>query len=252
MVQRDVLTEYLAALLALDDCSDYCPNGLQVEGKAQINKIVTGVTACYDLLAAALANGADALLVHHGYFWRGEATTVTGIKRQRLAALLKHDVNLYAYHLPLDIHPVYGNNAQLAQVLNLQVTKTASVNQIPNLLYLGVVQQPISGEALAQQIQQSLQREPLHIAGSGDSITKIAWCTGAAQGFIEQALNYDVDAYLTGEVSEQTVHIARETGLHFYAAGHHATERYGVQALGEHLAEQFSLTHEFIDIPNPV
>jgi len=251
-MQRDTLTEYLAQLLSPNDFADYCPNGLQVAGKREIKKIITGVTACQALLTAALENEADAILVHHGYFWKHEDPCVTGLKRDRLATLLKHELNLYGYHLPLDAHPSYGNNVQLAHVIGLEVTDVRCAQNIPGLFYIGQLPQPLSGQAFGQQIEKSLQRKPFHITGRDDQIHKVAWCTGAAQNFIHQAVEGQVDAYLTGEVSEQTVHIAREAGLHFYAAGHHATERYGVQALGAHLVEQFGIEHLFIDIDNPV
>ncbi|HEB93069.1 MAG TPA: Nif3-like dinuclear metal center hexameric protein [Gammaproteobacteria bacterium] len=249
MVRRDELLRYLHGLLNVDAFSDYCPNGLQVEGRAEIRKLVCGVTACQALVDAAVAAGADALLVHHGYFWKGEQPTITGLKRRRVQALLEAGINLLAYHLPLDAHPQLGNNAQLAQRLGL----TASDGLVgePAIVLAGSVDEPVSGEDFAARIADRLQRVPLHIPGQATEIRRIAWCSGGAQGHIGQAAALGVDAYLTGEVSEQTVHIARETGLHFFAAGHHATERYGAQALGAHLAERFALQVEFVDIDNP-
>jgi len=250
MIQRDELLRYLHELLDVDAFADYCPNGLQVEGRTEIRRVVTGVTACQALVDAAVAAGADALLVHHGYFWKGEEPTITGLKRRRVQALLNAGINLLAYHLPLDAHPQLGNNAQLAQRLGLTVE--AAFAGTPAIALSGRVDQPVSGEAFAARIADSLRRTPLHIPGRAAEIRRIAWCSGGAQGYIEQAAAQGVDAYLSGEVSEQTVHIARETGLHFFAAGHHATERYGAQALGEHLAERFALQVEFVDIDNPV
>jgi len=252
MIQRDKLSYYLHNLLSVDQFSDYCPNGLQVEGRREINKIVSGVTACQALLDAAIECQADAVFVHHGYFWKNEASVISGMKRKRLATLLAHDMNLFAYHLPLDAHLVYGNNVQLAQVLQLQMTDCADLDGNPNMLFFGSVLEKMSGPMFAQHIAQCLQREPLYVSGTSDSVEKVAWCSGAAQSFIEQALLHDADAYISGEVSEQTVHIAREAGIHFYAGGHHATERYGIKALGEHLQQRFALEHEFIDIDNPV
>jgi len=252
MIQRDELTYYLNTLLSVDQFTDFCPNGLQVEGKPEINKIVTGVTACQAFLDAAIVRQADAVIVHHGYFWKNEPAVLTGIKRQRLATLLAQQLNLFAYHLPLDAHLTYGNNVQLAKMLDLQVTDCIDVNQTPNLLFFGTLLKKMSGEAFSQHIQEVLNRQPLYIAGENKDIGKVAWCTGAAPSFIQQALLRDVDAYITGEPSESVVHIARESRIHFYAAGHHATERYGVQALGKHLQEHFTLEHEFIDIANPV
>jgi dinuclear metal center YbgI/SA1388 family protein len=249
-----ILTDLLAALdelLAPQLFDDYCPNGLQVEGRSEVTTLVTGVTASQALLDAAVAAGADAVLVHHGYFWKGEDPTVRGMKRRRLATLLTHDISLIAYHLPLDAHPTLGNNARLAAVLGLEVSGDLERGAPRSVGFSGRLARPMSGAAFAEHIAERLGRVPLHVLGAADEITTIAWCTGGAQHHIEQAGALGVDAYLTGEVSEPTVHVARETGLHFFAAGHHATERYGVQALGDHLAAQFALHHEFIDIDNP-
>jgi dinuclear metal center YbgI/SA1388 family protein len=241
---------------ALDDLlaprlfDDYCPNGVQVQGRSEVATLVTGVTASQALLDAAVAKGADAVLVHHGYFWKGEDPTVRGMKRRRLATLLAHDISLIAYHLPLDAHPTLGNNARLAAVLGLETTGDLECGAARSVGFTGRITQPMTGTAFAEHIGQRLCRAPLYVPGAAEVFATIAWCTGGAQHHIEQAVDLGVDAYLTGEVSEPTVHIARETGLHFFAAGHHATERYGVQALGDHLAAQFALQHHFIDIDN--
>jgi len=248
------LTDLVAALddlLAPQLFDDYCPNGLQVEGRAEVATLVTGVTASQALLDAAVAAGADAVLVHHGYFWKGEDPAVRGMKRRRLATLLAHDLSLIAYHLPLDAHPTLGNNARLAAVLGLEVTGDLERGTPRSVGFVGRLAQPTAGAAFAAHLAHRLGRPPLHVPGATEEVTTIAWCTGGAQHYIEQAAALGVDAYLTGEVSEPTVHVARETGLHFYAAGHHATERYGVQAIGDHLAQQFALRHHFIDIDNP-
>ena len=252
MVQLRELTSYCDDLLEADRFRDYCPNGLQVEGNGQVNKIVTGVTASQALIDAAIEADANVLLVHHGYFWKGEDARVVGIKKQRIARLLDAGLSLVAYHLPLDAHPVYGNNVQLAQVLDISVEGRLQEGAEPAIGLYGRLANPVSGKALAKHIAEKLGREPLHIDNMAQEISTVAWCTGAAQGYIEQAIELGVDAYITGEVSEPTVHIARETGIHFFAAGHHATERYGVKALGEHLAANFSLDVQFIDIDNPV
>lgn len=222
-----------------------------MEGKSDVKKLVTGVTACQALLDRAVVEHADAVLVHHGYFWRGEDAVIVGMKRRRIATLLQHDISLLAYHLPLDAHPQLGNNAQLAEILDIHVSAglQASESSIGNT---GELAEALGGAAFARHIAARLGREPLHIAGDSEKIKSIAWCTGAAQDYIQQAIDLSVDAYLTGEVSEPTVHIAREAGIHFYAAGHHATERYGVQAVGEYLVQKFGLEHQFIDIDNPV
>jgi len=242
----DALNNYLNVLLQPERFSDYCPNGLQVEGKQEINKIVTGVTASMGLLEAALQASADAVLVHHGYFWRGESLPIIGMKKRRLQFLLQHDINLFAYHLPLDAHTELGNNVMLAKQLDLKITKWAE------MLALAELSQPQPLETFAAHIEAKLKRKPQVIGDLQKPIKKIAICTGAAQGYIEQAVAAGVDVYISGEISEQTVHIARETGMSYISAGHHATERYGVQALGEHLAQKFGISHEFIDIDNPV
>ncbi len=227
--------------------SDYCPNGLQVEAGIQMTNLVSGVTASQALIDAAAEAGADTLLVHHGYFWKGEAQPLTGIKGRRIASLMRHGISLIAYHLPLDAHPEWGNNRQLGEVLGLAGQPLAE----DSLIW----QAELNGDApasLAARIADALGRQPLLLAGGPDRIRHIAWCTGAAQGCIEQAAAAGCDAFISGEVSEQTAHQAAELGMHYFAAGHHATERYGVQALGRALAAQFGCSHRFIDIPNPV
>lgn len=245
-MQRTELIAYTNRLLAVENFNDYCPNGLQVEGRAEVQTLIGGVTACQALLDAAIAQQADAILVHHGWFWKNEDPRIVGMKQRRLAALLRHDINLIAYHLPLDAHPELGNNAQLARRLEITVTGTAG------LLMLGELTEPVSGTDFAARIETRLQRRPLHIPGNHAPIHRLAWCSGAAPSLIEQALDAGADAFLTGEASEPTVHFARENHLHFFAAGHHATERDGIQALGAHLAQRFALRFAFIDIDNPV
>lgn len=230
--------------------ADYCPNGLQVEGRPQVRRIVSGVTASQALLDAAVEAQADAVLVHHGYFWKNEDARIVGMKQRRLKTLLNHDISLLAYHLPLDVHPQVGNNAQLARVLDLLVEGPLEPDNAKSVGLVGSLRTPISPAEFQRRIYQALGREPLLIDGQRP-IQRIAWCTGGAQGYIEQAVAAGVDAYLTGEISEPTVHIARENGLSFFAAGHHATERYGVQALGDYLAAQFGIEHRYIDCPNP-
>lgn len=250
MVNLTELVAYTDDLLETERFRDYCPNGLQVEGRAVVGKLVSGVTASRALIEAAIEAQADVLLVHHGFFWRGEDARIVGMKRQRIQALLDSGISLLAYHLPLDAHPLYGNNAQLAQRLGLVIEGSFGGGETAIGLY-GRLARPMSAQDFAGHIDKTLQRSPLHIPGEATTVRTIAWCTGAAQGYIEQAQALGVDAYLSGEISEQTVHVARETGIHYFAAGHHATERYGAQALGDHLAEHFGLTHSFIDIANP-
>jgi len=246
------LVEAANKILRPWEFNDYCPNGLQIEGRQEISRLVSGVTACQDLLDKAVEEGADAILVHHGYFWKGEDPTLTGRRRQRTATLIKHDINLLAYHLPLDAHPEFGNNAQLAKRLGLETLGSLGGEDRSIVGNWGNFSAPLTGEELGSLLKQVLGREPLHIVGTNNQISRVAWCTGAAQGYIEQAIEQGVEAYITGEVSESTVHIAREAGIHFFAAGHHVTERYGVQALGTKLAQQLGIEHQFIDIDNPV
>ncbi|MBB71553.1 MAG: Nif3-like dinuclear metal center hexameric protein [Legionellales bacterium] len=252
MTSINSIVDYLEQILEPGKFRDYCPNGLQVEGKSSIKKIVTGVTACQEFIDKAIAAKADAVLVHHGFFWKGEPSIVTGVKRQRLKALLGHDLNLLAYHLPLDAHPRYGNNVKLAEVLALTNHGPVSENGMASLVFKGNLAKPLSGAEFANHIEQCLNRKPLHIAGQHKIVQTVAWCTGAAQDAIVDAIDAGVDAFITGEVSERTFHMAKESGIHFYSAGHHATERYGIQALGEHLAEYFPVQHQFIDVENPV
>lgn len=249
MTDRQDITRYIDELLKVGQFQDYCPNGLQVEGRNIIAHIVSGVTASQALIEAAIEQQADALLVHHGYFWKGEEPCITGLKRERIVRLLENDINLLAYHLPLDAHPELGNNAQLGKKLGLQVEGTAGDT---DLIWYGSLPAPCSAAKLASRIDAALGRYPLYIEGGEGPISRVAWCTGAAQGYIEQAAALGVQAFISGEISEQTVHVARELGLDYFSAGHHATERYGVQALGEHLAERFGIRHTFIDIDNPV
>ncbi len=244
------LVANLDAILQPARFKDYSPNGLQVEGRARVARLVTGVTACQALLEAAIAERADAVLVHHGYFWRGENPCLTGIKRRRIALLLEHDISLLAYHLPLDEHPSLGNNAQLAQQLGIPVVSQRYEGDGSCPVMEGQLPTAVAGHAFAAHLARVLGRKPMHIAAERE-IRRLAWCTGGGQGFIEHAIELGVDAYISGEVSEQTVHIARENAIHFFAAGHHATERYGVQALGEHLAKILPLEHRFLDIENP-
>ena len=227
--------------------SDFAPNGLQVEGRETIHKIITGVTACQALLDEAVRLEADAVIVHHGYFWKNESPVIRGMKRRRLKTLLSNDINLYGWHLPLDMHPELGNNAQLGRLLGIETQ-----GEIDPLLPFGTFPTPLSGIELASWLEVRLGRTPLWSGDTGpDQIRHVAWCTGGGQSFIDNAARFGVDAFITGEVSEQTIHSAREQGLHFYAAGHHATERGGIQALSDWLNAETDLDVTFIDIPKP-
>lgn len=247
---RDSLLAFLNETLKPERIKDYCPNGLQVEGKMQINRIITGVTASQALIDSAIEQKADALLVHHGYFWRGEDPRVVGMRKRRLQALLKHDINLFAYHLPLDIHPQLGNNVQLAKLLEIEVEGGLDPNDPQSVAMRGHFKLPLLADELTARITQRLGRRPL-VEAHGGPIRTLAWCTGGGQSFIEQAAAQGVDAFISGEVSEQTIHVARECGIQFFAAGHHATERYGVKALGECIAQQWAVDVRFMDIDNP-
>ena len=245
-MDRNELAGYLDMLLDCGRFSDYCPNGLQVEGRAGIRRIVCGVSASLTLLQAALAADADAVLVHHGWFWRGEDGRVTGIRRARLKTLLANDLNLFAYHLPLDAHAEFGNNAQLARRMGWAVEGRFGEQDIG---FLGCTR-GTAGE-LADRLALELGRLPLLVGDPARAVERIAWCSGGAQSWFEQAIAAGADAYVSGEISEQTTHLARESGVPYIAAGHHATERSGVQALAAHLAERFGIDCRFVDIDNP-
>jgi len=249
MVKINELIHYTQQLMRVERFKDYCPNGLQVEGRQDIRKIVSGVTASMALLQAAHKANADLVLVHHGYFWRNEDARIVGIKRNRIAFLMKNDLNLMAYHLPLDAHAELGNNVQLGKLLGLNAVDYAGDE---DLVAYAELETPIALRDFVLQIESSLQRRPLFVGDGNKLIKKVAWCTGAAQSYIETAAALGADVFISGEISEQTTHQALEMGVAYVSAGHHATERYGIKALGEHLAAKFELEHEFIDIDNPV
>lgn len=250
-MQRREFNQLLNDILKPDLIKDFCPNGLQVEGKNEIKKIVTGVTASQALIEAAIEQQADAILVHHGFFWKGESQPITGMKKRRIGALLANDINLFGYHLPLDIHPAVGNNAQLAKLLDIEI-ETGLEPTSNSVAMKGRLKTPLSGEDFADKIAKVLNRTPLTNLVRSAKIETIALCTGGGQGYIDLAAEQGIDAYLTGEASEQTIHSSREQNIDFFAAGHHATERYGVKALGELLAQEHGFDVTFIDIDNPV
>jgi len=251
MTRRQDLLQAFDTLLAPERFKDYGPNGLQVEGREPVRRIVSGVTASRALIEAAVARGADAIFVHHGLFWRGQDGRVTGWMKQRLALLLAHDINLFAYHLPLDAHPELGNNAQLGRQLGLQASGRFGEQD------LGFIGERIDGQvfagsdALASHVRQALGREVTCVAGAPGPLRRIAWCTGGAQSYFEAAIAAGAQAFLTGEISEPQAHYARECGVSFLACGHHATERYGAPAVAGHVAQQLGLEHEFVDVDNP-
>lgn len=248
MIQRQDLLAHFNALLQPERFKDYGPNGLQVEGKADIRHIVSGVTASRALIEAAIADNADAIFVHHGLFWKGMDGRITGWMKERIRLLLAHDISLFAYHLPLDAHPELGNNAQLGAKLGVQWDATFGEQA------LGMVGQAsfANADVLAAHVQQVLGRSVTCVSGAPSKpIQRLAWCTGGAQGFYESALAAGADAFVTGEISEPQAHLARETGTTFIAAGHHATERYGAPAVAAHVAQQLGVSHRFIEIDNP-
>jgi len=248
MIDRNDLTRVCADWMAVDQVQDYCPNGLQVEGKREIRKLATAVTASLDAIEAAIEWGADALLVHHGFFWRNEAASIVGAKAARIRRLIQADMNLFAYHLPLDIHAEFGNNAELAKLWNL----VDDASDVKRVWRTGSLEFPLPIEGFVDRIRRTLRREPLVIQAGPKQVKRVAWCSGGAQSYFAQAIEQGIDVFITGEVSEPCYHQALESGVHFIVAGHHATERYGVQALGAKLANQFSLEHRYIELANPV
>lgn len=274
-MERGALARHLDELLEVRRFSDYCPNGMQVEGKPSVARIVGGVTASLALIHAAIDLRADAILVHHGWFWRGEDPRVIGTRRERLRTLLAHDIGLFAYHLPLDAHPLFGNNAALARALGWTPQArfgehdigmigvpyelpVAAGSELANSAGCTRAAHPsqaasaaVTAGAVAEHVAHVLRRQPLLIGEAGRPVTRVAWCTGAAQSWLQAAIDAQADLYVSGEISEPTVHLARESGVAYLAAGHHATERYGVQALGAHLADRFGLEFRFVEIDNP-
>ena len=248
-MKREELVRYLDELLASARFKDYCPNGLQVEGAADVRRIVAGVTANQALIDVAIEEGADTVLVHHGWFWRGEDSRVIGFRKARLQALLRHDINLVAYHLPLDGQPELGNNARLAALFDWRIEGRYGEQEIG---FFGEAMRPQSLSALSDEVSAALHRPPLVVGDGNRRIERVAWCSGGGQSYFEQAALLGVDAFLSGEISEHSVHLARETGVAYIAAGHHATERLGIRALAEHLTEKLELECRFVDIDNPV
>lgn len=248
-MELNLLVTELANFLQVGKFQDYCPNGLQVEGRPQVRRIVSGVTASQALIEAAINADADAILVHHGYFWRGEAAEVTGLKRNRLKRLLTHDLSLLAYHLPLDAHAEVGNNVQLGHVFEWPITRYLDDK---NMLPMAELPQAMTLAQLGEHVSASLGRQAQLLGDPQKQVRTVAWCTGAAQSYIQQAVNAGVDVFISGEVSEQTWHTVCETETAYISAGHHATERYGVQALGQWIAEKYGIEHIYVELDNPV
>ncbi len=246
MVNQTDLASYCADYLNVSQFDDYCPNGLQIEGRTEITNIVSGVSANLDLIERAIDEKADALFVHHGFFWKNEDANIIGIKRNRIAQLLANNINLFAYHLPLDAHTEVGNNIELAKKLGIQ-------NPTPigdTLVWKGEINTTLAD--FSQTVDQALGRVPLTFGDDNKQLKHVTWCTGGAQSYIKHGIKVGTDCFITGEVSEQIPAIAKENNIAFISAGHHATERYGVQALCQHLSDKFDLKHQFIDIDNQV
>lgn len=251
-MQLKQLENFCSQTLSIDQFQDYCPNGLQIEGASNISKIITGVSACEALIDRAIESKAQAILVHHGYFWKGEASPIVGIKARKIKKLIQNEISLLAYHLPLDAHTEIGNNIELAKRLGITHKGGFYPHNGINIGFHGELEKEAKISTLSQLIENKLKRKPLVLSADDRPIKKIAWCTGGAQNAFEQAIALGVDVYISGEVSENTYHLAIESGVHYIAAGHHATERYGIQALGKLINDGFKVEVEFIDIDNPV
>lgn len=248
---KDILT-WCEQTLLVNEFKDYAPNGLQIEGKSEVKKVLCAVTASLDAIEAAVEAEADLLLVHHGYFWKGEPAPITGMRGARIKKLIQHDISLLGYHLPLDAHPSLGNNAAIAELLQLKNIQPLHPSDRHPIGNIGFLEQPISAEAFKQQLSEVFAREIIHLPAHNSTIQKIGFCTGAAQDFITQAAEQGCDAYISGEVSERTFYEARELGVHYFACGHHATERYGVQRLAQALAKQFDIESIYYEQHNPI
>lgn len=252
MADLNEIVAWCDKTLQAQQFKDYCPNGLQIEGKSQVDTIVSSTTASLHAIETALDLKADALIVHHGYFWKGEPSQLTGLKGKRVKQLMQADVSLIAYHLPLDAHTEFGNNKALADLLGIKITGALDLSERFPIGNVGELANAISPEKFAQLLTQKLGQAPLHIASGKAEIQKIGFCTGGAQDFLYKAAALECDAYLSGEVSERTYHEALEYGVDYFAAGHHATERYGIQRLADALAVHFGLTHHYVELNNPV
>lgn len=250
MILND-LEKYIDELLNVGRFQDYAPNGLQVEGRQEVTSIATAVSASLNVIEQAIEKGVDALLVHHGYFWKGESAQIRGIKKKRLSALLKSDINLFAYHLPLDAYRPWGNNASIAKKIGVDVIDVLPWNRQDNLLWIGEFAEAQIPIHFLEQLKKCYGPQALHVEAAKPSIKRIAWCSGGAQDVMEEAIKHPIDAFITGEYSERTYYLAKESNVHFYAIGHYASEKDGIFYLGQHLAHQFGIQHYFIDEPNP-
>lgn len=246
-----LLENYLSQLLDVERFQDYCPNGLQVEGKTKITRIASAVTASRFAIERCVEMNIDALFVHHGFFWKGESMSIRGLKKHRIAPLIKHDINLFAYHLPLDAYEPWGNNASIAKRLNINVIEKMEWNKCSNILWYGMFPHAITTKEFLNLLTQNYGPRVFNISGQKKDIQHVAWCSGAGQDLFEIASKYPIDAYITGEFSERTYYLAKELNIDFYSIGHYASERDGIKNLGEFIAHEFKLPHVFIEEDNP-
>lgn len=252
MASLNEIIQWCDHTLKSPEFKDYAPNGLQIEGKAEVKKILCAVTASQTAIDAAIAYGADLLLVHHGYFWKGEAYPITGMRGKRIKALIQHDISLVGYHLPLDSHPTLGNNAAIADLLALENIEALDPTDRHPIGNIGYLKQAMSPEAFKTYVSERLGFDAIHLPADKTSIYKVGFCTGGAQDYISKAASQDCDAYISGEVSERTFYEARELDVHYYACGHHATEKYGVQRLAKAISEQFDIEYSYFELNNPI
>ena len=246
------IIQWCDSTLKSHEFKDYAPNGLQIEGKTEVNKIVCAVTASQTAIDAAIAQGADLLLVHHGYFWKGEAYPITGMRGKRIKSLIQHDISLVGYHLPLDSHPTLGNNAAIADLLELQNIEALDPTERHPIGNIGYLKSAMSPEAFKAFVSERLGFDAIHLPSDKSTIQKVGFCTGGAQDYISKAALQNCDAYISGEVSERTFYEAAELGVHYYACGHHATEKYGVQRLAKAISEQFNIEYSYFELNNPI
>ena len=252
MAKLQDIIQWCDQTLKSPEFKDYAPNGLQIEGKTEVHKILAAVTASQDAIDAAIRENADLLLVHHGYFWKGEAYPITGMRGKRIKSLIQHDISLLAYHLPLDSHPSLGNNAAIADLLKLERIEALDPSEGHPIGNIGYLNQPMPVEDFKKFVSEKLKFDAIHLPADKTMIEKVGFCTGGAQDFIIKAAEQGCDAYISGEVSERTFYEAKELGVHYFACGHHATERYGVQRLGQAISEQFDIEYVYFELNNPI
>lgn len=252
MANLNDIIQWCEQTLAAREFKDYAPNGLQIEGKSEVNKILCAVSASQSAIEAAIEQGADLLLVHHGYFWKGEAYPITGMRGKRIRALIQNDISLVGYHLPLDSHPTLGNNAAIADLLELENIEQLDPSERHPIGNIGYLKQPMSPEYFKNHVSEKLGFDAIHLPADKTQIHKVGFCTGGAQDYIHKAALQECDAYISGEVSERTFYEAQELNVHYYSCGHHATEKYGVQRLAKAISEQFNIEYAYYELDNPI